>query len=88
MKIKLTAPMTSALECREDGGLEPLVDQCWDRKAEALVFKWHEADTLLSELTEMANAEDAQAEEQGDKFARKACTSLTFLAGRLTKLMR
>lgn len=85
--LRLTLAEVSALECALlDPGCEPLLlDAWWDRGA-LLRFAPGEAPALASEVTELANAEDALAEmrsapERG--FALRARDALTRLAGRI-----
>lgn len=83
VRIKLSSAQQSALECRDGGGLDPLVDAAWDR-AGALVFNPVDADELWSELNEASNAEDAQR-QTGDALAGRAARSLAALGGRVLR---
>lgn len=90
IRLRLTDAQVSALECRgitdED---EPAISRAW-RGSAVLAFEAAEAEALARELTEAANAEDAQAEERRTdpetaKYARAACRSLTAMATKVRK---
>lgn len=77
---RLTDAQVSALECRLGGGLDefPTVYASWaggclDCDDSALA-------TLARELCDLSNAEDAQAEATGCKYARRAARSLASLS--------
>lgn len=88
-RLALTAAQTSALECREGGGLDDLraLDRAWDRKQRLLWVLRSEANCLLSDLIDAANAEDAQAIEHCDRAARGAATALSNLAGKVAAVI-
>lgn len=90
LRVKLSPAQVSALECRPLGfGLDQsdpedvLLDACWDRDGRALVFEEGQRDALCAALVEASNAEDGQAEEKDDVYARRAARSLAALAGKV-----
>lgn len=91
--IRLTDPQASALECR---GLElrdcnderqALLDRCWDRERQRLVFPKDEADSLGFAINDESNAEDDAARHESDidmrKHAARAARVLSNLAGKV-----
>ena len=92
MKVRLTCPQQTALECRRDG-LDPLTLEAWQGRW--LVFSRTRADELLSELVEASNAEDAQAEacrRHGDllcaRFAARDSRALGNIASSIVRAIR
>jgi hypothetical protein len=85
--IRLTEAQQSALECRREA-LDPVLAAAWDG-ARRLTVTPETRDALFSELTDAANAEDADAEQNPDPtmatFARRACRSLSAISGRVLK---
>lgn len=87
--IRLTDAQRSALEC---AGLEPgaadltpedqLLRRVWH--GSRLVFDPAERDAVWSAINERSNAEDGQAEETGDPFARRAAKSLANLLPKIS----
>jgi hypothetical protein len=81
--VRLTDAQVSALECRRGGGLGALTEVIWGGER-WIAFHVLEADELANEITEAANAEDGQAEEQrrrgeSSSGARGAALALTNL---------
>lgn len=84
-QVRLTAAQQSALECREDGGLEPLTLRARARgNGRALLFTEDEREQLWGELNDASNAEDAQ----DCPYARRAAMSLSKIAGRVLTVTR
>lgn len=86
--LTLTPAQVSALECAglDLDDLEPsevMVRDAWTGRR--LTVTHATRDALADALHDLANAEDAQAEEQGDQAARGASLALTNLAGKVRR---
>ena len=83
-RVKLTDAQVSALECREGGGLEPVIEDAWDG-FHVLSFTEGAREPLWDALNDASNAEDAGADEATDpaerRAARQAARSLACVAG-------
>lgn len=86
IRLRLSPAQVSALECRDGGGLDPLTLAAW--RGSFLVFERAEAEALADELNEASNAEDAQAEFYGCRFARRAARSFYAMTSRVLKAAR
>lgn len=87
-RIKLSPAQHGALQCREDGGLDPLTLAAWD--GSHLTFEESDKEDLFSELIDACNAEDVHMEmlrKDGElecaKLAGRAARSLGTLAGKV-----
>ena len=82
--VKLSDAQVSALECREGGGLDPVIDDAWNGFG-LLTFTEDAREPLWDALRDASNAEDAGADETTDpaerRAARQAARSLACVAG-------
>lgn len=88
--IRLTAAQRSALECAglelAEDGPEVVLRAAW--QGDRLVFDVRDREALFDALNDRSNAEDAQAEEQRDRYARQAARSLAAVASRVLRAGR
>jgi len=90
--LRLTNGQQSALECRQYGGLEPVVVAAWDCERKTLTVAPGTRDDLYTEINDYSNAEDAHAtilQQEGERalatLTRRASRSLAALAGRILR---
>ena len=81
--IRLTPAQVSAIECRPLDEEEAIIARCW--QGGRLVFAPADREALYVALNEASNAEDADAGLRGDKFARRAASSLATLAAKVLR---
>ena len=83
-RVKLSPAQVSALECREGGGLDPIIDDAWDGFG-LLTFTEGYREPLWGARRDASNAEDSGADEATDpaerRAARQAARSLGCVAG-------
>ena len=83
-RLKLSDAQVSALECREGGGLDPVIEDAWDG-FHTLTFTESLRDALWGALSDASNSEDAGADEASDaverRAGRQAARSLGCIAG-------
>lgn len=95
MKVFLSTPQISALQCRcdEPGVIvdAPTLTACWDTGS-WLVFEAAQAPAILDELADAANSEDALMENSTDKetrqWARRAADSLSAISDKVLRAIR
>jgi len=84
LTIKLSDAQVSALECRDGGGLDQVIEDAWDG-FHRLAFTEDAREPLWGALNDASNCEDAGADEASDpaerRAARQAARSLGCVAG-------
>ena len=87
MRVRLSGPQESALECAGlSGDLdegEIMVASSW--RQGYLVFDEADRDALFSAVNELSNSEDAMHQEDGDVYAGRAARSLSSLASKILR---
>ena len=90
MKLRLTLAQVSALECagldQPEGPAEVTLAAAW--RGRVLEVTDATRDALFEAVNDRSNAEDAQAEQTGDIFARRAARSLSALASAVLRAGR
>lgn len=90
--VRLTDAQQSALECAGLGETERYGDElatlaaAW--KGRTLVVSAETRDTLFSELTDLSNGEDEDAQRTGNQFAARASRSLAAVASKVLRIER
>jgi hypothetical protein len=93
IRIALTRPQITALECLRGGGLDesPVLEEAWDNHGE-VSFLPERAEALSAELTALANGEHEHGcrlrrmkETAFAAMSQRACVALTGLAGRVRR---
>jgi hypothetical protein len=87
ISIRLTDAQAGALECRHLEDEEATLARVWDGNR-TLRFEADEAEAVLDALTEAANAEDAQHQEDGCQYARRAAECLSRISSKVLDSIR
>lgn len=90
--LRLSDAAQSALQCLDGGGLDPLTDRAWDRRA-TLAFRIEDADEIASEILEAMNSAGDQVEYrlgegatgEGRRALRRAESALRTLADKINR---